>query len=167
MEKDRSSWKFLDGRDWLRENLSLILTGRTMRSKFLTQFYVEGLGSVPSLLSYYGGGNEDSGYQGGVICMSEVIDISPGNLDSSLCFIQPGICMMYSAYNLNKQGDNIQLWHTPFPVLNQSAVPSPVLTAAAWPAYRFLRRHVRCSGIPSSLIISHSLYWSTQLKVLV
>ena len=23
--------------------------------------------------------------------MSEVIDISPGNLDSSLCFIQPGI----------------------------------------------------------------------------
>ena len=27
----------------------------------------------------------------GIICISEVIDISPGNLDSSLCFIQPGI----------------------------------------------------------------------------
>ena len=27
----------------------------------------------------------------GVIFISEVIDISPGNLDSSLCFIQPGI----------------------------------------------------------------------------
>ena len=27
----------------------------------------------------------------GVICISEVIDISPDNLDSSLCFIQPGI----------------------------------------------------------------------------
>ena len=27
----------------------------------------------------------------GVICISKVIDISPGNLDSSLCFIQPGI----------------------------------------------------------------------------
>ena len=27
----------------------------------------------------------------GVICISEVIDISPGNLDSSLCFIQSGI----------------------------------------------------------------------------
>ena len=27
----------------------------------------------------------------GVICISEVIDISPSNLDSSLCFIQPGI----------------------------------------------------------------------------
>ena len=23
---------------------------------------------------------------------------------------------MYSAYELNKQGDNIQLWHTPFPI---------------------------------------------------
>ena len=27
----------------------------------------------------------------GVIGISEVIGISPGNLDSSLCFIQPGI----------------------------------------------------------------------------
>ena len=27
----------------------------------------------------------------GVICISEVIDISPGNLDSSLCFLQPSI----------------------------------------------------------------------------
>ena len=27
----------------------------------------------------------------GVICISEVIDISPGNLDSSLCFIQPSV----------------------------------------------------------------------------
>ena len=30
-------------------------------------------------------------HNGGVICISEVIGISPGNLDSSLCFIQPGI----------------------------------------------------------------------------
>ena len=43
-------------------------------------------------------------HKGGVICVSEFIDISPGNLDSSLCFIQPSI----SAYKLNKQGDNIQ-----------------------------------------------------------
>ena len=28
------------------------------------------------------------GHKGGVICISEVIDISPGNLDSSLCFFQ-------------------------------------------------------------------------------
>ena len=32
--------------------------------------------------------------KGGVICISEVIEISPGNLDSSLCFFQPsgGCC---------------------------------------------------------------------------
>ena len=27
----------------------------------------------------------------GVICISEVIDISPSNLDSSLCFFQPSV----------------------------------------------------------------------------
>ena len=30
-------------------------------------------------------------YKGDAICISAVIDISPGNLDSSLCFIQPSI----------------------------------------------------------------------------
>ena len=30
-------------------------------------------------------------HKGGVICISEVTDISPGNLDSSLCFIQSSI----------------------------------------------------------------------------
>ena len=37
-------------------------------------------------------------------------------------------CMMYSACKLNKQGDNIQPWCTPFPIWNQSVVPCPVLT---------------------------------------
>ena len=50
---------------------------------------------------------------------------------------------MYSAYKLNKQGDNIQPWRTPFPIWNQSVVPCPVLTVASWPAYRFLKRQVR------------------------
>ena len=59
--------------------------------------------------------------------------------------------MMYSAYKLNKQGDNIQPWRTPFLTGNQSVVPRPVLTIAFWPAYRFLRRQVRWSGIPISL----------------
>ena len=36
---------------------------------------------------------------------------------------RPVFLMMYSAYKLNKQGDNIQLWHTPFPIWNQSVVP--------------------------------------------
>ena len=64
---------------------------------------------------------------------------------SSLAF-----CMMCSAYKLNKQRDNIQPWCTPCPVWNQSVVPCLVLTAAACPAYRFLRRQVRWSGIPIS-----------------
>ena len=59
--------------------------------------------------------------------------------------------MMYSAYKLNKQSDNIQPWRTPLPIWNQSVVPWSVLTVASWPVYRFLRRQVRWSGIPISL----------------
>ena len=61
-------------------------------------------------------------HKGGVICISEVIDISCSNLDSSLCFIQPSIphdvlCLfnlymysvhklyMYSAYKLSNTQD--------------------------------------------------------------
>ena len=33
---------------------------------------------------------------------------------------------------------------------NQSIGPCPVLTVASWPAYRFLKRQVRWSGIPKS-----------------
>ena len=55
----------------------------------------------------------------------------------------PEFLIMYSAYKLNKQGDNIQPWCTPFPIWNQSVVPCPVLTVASWSAYRFLKRQVR------------------------
>ena len=58
--------------------------------------------------------------------------------------------MMYYAYKLSKLGNNIQTWCTPFPILNQSVVPCPVLTVVSWFAYRFLRRQVRWSGIPIS-----------------
>ena len=64
----------------------------------------------------------------------------PASALSSLAF-----CMIYSAYKLNKQGDIIQPWHTPFPIWSQSVVPCTVLPIASWPAYRFLRRHVRWS----------------------
>ena len=60
----------------------------------------------------------------------------------------PAFLMRYSAYKLNKQGDNIQPWCTPFPIWNQSVVPCPGPTVASWPAYRFLKRQVRWSGIP-------------------
>ena len=79
----------------------------------------------------------------------------------------PAFLIVYSAYKLNKQGDNIQPWHTPFPIWNQSVVPCPVLTVASWPAYRFLKRRVRWSGILISLRILHSLLWSTESNALV
>ena len=78
----------------------------------------------------------------------------------------PTFLMMYFAYKLNKQGDNIQPWHTPFNIWNQSIVPCPVLTVVSWSAYRFLRRQVRWSGIPISFRIFHSLSWSTESKAL-
>ena len=69
----------------------------------------------------------------------------------------PAFLMMYSAYKLNKQGDNIQPWRTPFPMWNQSVVPCPVLTVASQDAYRLLKRQVRWSGIPISFRIFHRL----------
>ena len=52
----------------------------------------------------------------------------------------------HSAYKLNKQGDSIEPFCTPFPVLNQPVVPCSVLTVASWLAY--IKRQVRWSGIP-------------------
>ena len=49
---------------------------------------------------------------------------------------------------LNKQGDNIQPWYTPFPIWNQSVVSCPVLNVASWPAY---------SGARSSGLVFPSL----------
>ena len=105
-------------------------------------------------------------HKGGVICVSEVTDISASNLIPACVSSSPAFLMMYFAYKLNKQDDNIQPRHTPFPIWNQSVVPCPVLTVASWPVYRFLRRQVRWSGIPISFRIFHSLLWSTQSKAL-
>ena len=67
-------------------------------------------------------------HKDGVICISKVLDISPSNLDSSCASSGPAFLMIYSAYKLNKQGDNIQPWHTIFPIWNKSVVPCPVLS---------------------------------------
>ena len=72
----------------------------------------------------------------------------PACVSSSLAF-----CMMYSVYKANKQCNNIQPWHTAFPILNQSVVQCKFLALASWPAYRFLRRQVRWFGC------SHHLQW--------
>ena len=55
----------------------------------------------------------------------------------------------------------MQVWCTLLPIGNQSVVPHSVLTVASCPAYRFLRRQVRLSGIPISWRIFHSLLCST------
>ena len=77
----------------------------------------------------------------------------------------PAFLMVYSAYKLNKQGDNIQPWRTPFPIWKQSVVPCPVPTIASWPAYRFLKRQPRllthkilyCFKLLSSRVIYYAV----------
>ena len=74
--------------------------------------------------------------------------------------------MIYSAYKLHKQGDNIQPCHTPFPIWNQSVVTCKVLTGASGPIYRFLRIQVRWSGTPNSLrifqfVVIHTVKFSS------
>ena len=75
-----------------------------------------------------------------LICLGAILILA---CDSS----SSAFCIRYSAYKLNKQGDNIQLWHTPFPIIYQSVVPFPVLTVASWLAYSFLRRQIKWPGI--------------------
>ena len=67
----------------------------------------------------------------GDICISEVADISPSSLDSSVDSCSLAFHTICSTYKLNKQGDNIQPFHTPFSILYQSVVPYPVLTVAS------------------------------------
>ena len=90
----------------------------------------------------------------------------PAILISACALSSPAFHMMYSAYKLNKQGDNIQRWHSPFQIWNQSVVPWTVLTDASWSAHRFLRNQVWWSGIPIPLTIFHTLFLSTQSKAL-
>ena len=52
----------------------------------------------------------------------------PEILISACASSSPVFLMMYCAYKLNKQGDNIQPWRTSFPIWNQSVGPCPVLT---------------------------------------
>ena len=51
----------------------------------------------------------------------------PAILIPACAFSSPAFLMIYSTYKLNKQGDNIQPWRTPFPIWKQSVVPCPVL----------------------------------------
>ena len=77
----------------------------------------------------------------------------PAYVSSSLAFH-----MMHSACKLNKQGDNIQPWRTPFPMRNQSVISCPVLSVPSCPADRFLKRQVRWSGIDNKIWYIYSAY---------
>ena len=59
--------------------------------------------------------------KGFVICISEVIFLS-AILIPACALSSPAYLMMYSACKLNKQGDNIQPWCTPFLIWNQSVI---------------------------------------------
>ena len=74
----------------------------------------------------------------------------------------PAFLMMYSAYKLNSQGDNIQPWCTLFLIWNQSVVPCPVLTIASLPAYRFLNLFffIFCKFFKQSLNLHKSIHFS-------
>ena len=63
-------------------------------------------------------------HKGGVICILRLLIFLPAILIPACASFR----MMYSAYKLNKQGDNIPPWCTPFPILSQSIVPCPILT---------------------------------------
>ena len=65
----------------------------------------------------------------------------------------PAFHMMYSACKLNKQGDNIQPWHTPFWILNQFIVLCLVLTVASWPVYSTHSWHAAVSRILRKYLI--------------
>ena len=65
----------------------------------------------------------------------------PACASSSLAFF-----LMYSAYKLNKQGDNIH-FDIPFPILNQSLLPCPILL--------LLVLHTRFSGGGKVVWYSH------------
>ena len=76
----------------------------------------------------------------------------------------PVFLMMSSAYQLKKQGDNIQPWRTPFMISDESVGPCPVLTVVSRPAYRVLWRQIRWAGIPIYWRIFHSFLWSHTVK---
>ena len=84
-----------------------------------------------------------------IICIPEVVDASPRNLDPSLWVIQPSISQDVFCTSVKlTEWQYIALTYF-FPILNQSVIPCLVLTAASCHTYRFLKRQVRCLVFPS------------------
>ena len=75
----------------------------------------------------------------------------------------PAFLIRYTAYNLNKHGENIHTRHTPFPIGNQSVTPCPVLTVAPYLHTDFSRGKSGGLVFPS-LSEFPSLLWSTRIR---
>ena len=73
----------------------------------------------------------------------------PAILFSACASSSPAFLMMYSEYKKIIMVTLYSLDVLLF-LFGTSLVPCPVLTVASWPAYRFLKRQVRWSGIPIS-----------------
>ena len=76
----------------------------------------------------------------------------PASLIAACDSSSPAFCMIYSAYELNKQGDDIQPCHNPFPLWNQSVISCLVLIVASGSTYKFLRRQVTQFGTPIAFL---------------
>ena len=91
-----------------------------------------------------------------ILELKKIKSVTVSIASPSICHVSSSLAFhtMHYAYTLNKQGDSTQPWRAPFPIWDQSIVPCLVLAVASWPAYRFLRRQVRWSGILISWRIS-------------
>ena len=84
----------------------------------------------------------------------------PACPSSSLAFL-----MMYSVYELNKQGDNIQPWQTTYPIWNQSIVPRLILIVASRSAHRFLLYSHLLKNFPVCCTPQNKRLWHSQWSI--
>ena len=95
-------------------------------------------------------------HKGAVICISQVIDISPSDLDSSLCFIQPSISHDVLHIEVKWAGWQYTALTYSFPNLEPLFCSMSGFNCCFLTTYRLLRMQARCSGIPISWRIFHS-----------
>ena len=90
-----------------------------------------------------------------------LLTFSPAILIPACASSSPAFHTMYSAYKLNKQGDNIQPWCSPFPIWNQSVVYVQFCCFLTWiwiSGYRFLtecRQVPVCNSIPINCCLKY------------
>ena len=98
--------------------------------------------------------------------MSEVVDISPETLIPACVSSSPSFLMMYTAYKLNKQSDNIQVLTYSFPNLEPVHCSMSGSNCCFLTCIQVSQEASKWSGVASSLRIFHSLLCSMQSKAL-